>query len=106
MPLIKAETLRNGNLEGGPHGATVSVILDEGEPGDGPRLHRHPYDETWVVVSGQVTFRAGDESFVAVAGDIVVVPPGTPHAFEHAGSERSKLVCIHAAPAFVTEWLE
>ena len=29
MPLIKAGALRDGNLEGEAHGATVSVILDE-----------------------------------------------------------------------------
>jgi mannose-6-phosphate isomerase-like protein (cupin superfamily) len=106
MPLIRAGTLPTGDLEGGPHGATISVILDEGEPGHGPRLHRHPYDETWVVVEGSITFREGDESLAAGPGDIVVVAPGTPHAFTNTGSGRSKLVCIHAHPSFVTEWLE
>jgi hypothetical protein len=42
MPLIKDGTLPTGDLEGQEHGATVSLILDEGEPGHGPRLHRHP----------------------------------------------------------------
>jgi mannose-6-phosphate isomerase-like protein (cupin superfamily) len=106
MPLIKADALRNGNLEGGVYGATVSVILDEGDVGHGPRLHRHPYDETWVVIEGNVTFREGDSSFAALAGDIVVVPPGVPHKFANAGPGRAKLVCIHASPSFVTEWLE
>jgi hypothetical protein len=44
MALIKNDTIPTGNLEGGDHGATVSLILDESEPGKGPRLHRHPYD--------------------------------------------------------------
>jgi hypothetical protein len=52
MPLIKDGTLPTGDLEGQEHGATVSLILDEGEPGHGPRLHRHPYDETWVGSKG------------------------------------------------------
>jgi len=33
MPLIKDGTLPTGELEGQEHGATVSLILDEGEPG-------------------------------------------------------------------------
>ena len=42
MPVIKASTLKNGNLKGADHGATISVILDHSDPGQGPRLHRHP----------------------------------------------------------------
>jgi quercetin dioxygenase-like cupin family protein len=106
MALIRAGTLPSGNLEGEEHGATVSVILDEGGPGHGPRLHRHPYDETWVVVEGSLTFQAGDEVVTAETGDIVVVPPGMPHKFTNNGPGRSRLVCIHANPTFVTEWLE
>ena len=45
-------------------------------------------------------------SCVPVPGDLVIVPPGVPHKFTNDGPEGSKLVCIHASPTFVTEWLE
>ena len=106
MPLISPRDLADGNLVGADHGATTCIILDESDPGGGPRLHRHPYDETWVVVAGTLTFTAGDDELAALAGDIVVVPPGVPHKFRNEGPERSRLVCIHANPTFVTEWLE
>jgi mannose-6-phosphate isomerase-like protein (cupin superfamily) len=106
MPLITNDTLPTGNLEGEDHGATISLILDETEPGNGPRLHRHPYDETWVVIDGHLTFHAGDEQLAAGRGDIVIVPPDTPHKFTNDGPGPSKLVCIHANPTFETEWLE
>ena len=106
MPVINASALSTGNLRGAEHGATISLILDHSEPGVGPRLHQHPYDETWVVVEGALTFRAGDEQFAAGPGDVVIVPPGTPHKFTNAGPGRSKLVCIHAHPRFDTDWLE
>jgi hypothetical protein len=48
MALIKSGELGDGNLKGADYGATVSLILDHSEPGHGPRLHRHPYDETCV----------------------------------------------------------
>ena len=61
MPLIRAGALPTGNLKGVDHGATISLILDHSEPEQGPKLHRHPYDETWVVIDGHLTFQAGDD---------------------------------------------
>jgi mannose-6-phosphate isomerase-like protein (cupin superfamily) len=106
MPVINAATLEAGNLKGAKHGATISLILDNSDPGYGPRLHRHPYDETWIVEEGNLTFQLGDERIAAGAGDIVIAPPGVPHKFTNDGPRRSKLICIHANPTMVTEWLE
>jgi quercetin dioxygenase-like cupin family protein len=106
MPVIHSDELDKGNLKGIDHGATISLILDHSEPGHGPRLHRHPYDETWVVVEGNLTFQAGENHMKAGPGDIVIVPPGAPHKFTNDGRGPSKLVCIHASPTFETEWLE
>ena len=106
MPVIHTDALESGNLKGVDYGATISLILDDSEPGHGPRLHRHPYDETWVVIDGSLTFQAGDEQLAAGPGDIVIVPPDTAHKFTSNGPGRSKLVCIHANPTMVTEWLE
>jgi mannose-6-phosphate isomerase-like protein (cupin superfamily) len=106
MPVISASELPTGNLTGADHGATISVILDQSEPGHGPRLHKHPYDETWVVVAGNLTFQAGDEQLSAGPGDIVIVPPELPHKFTNNGPGPANLVCVHASPTFVTEWLE
>ena len=106
MPVINASTLTSGSLEGAEHGATISLILDDSEPGHGPRLHRHPYDETWVVREGNLTFQLGEERVAAGPGDVVIAPPGVPHKFTNDGPGRSRLVCIHANPTMVTEWLE
>jgi quercetin dioxygenase-like cupin family protein len=93
-------------LAGREHGAGVSLILVDAEPGDGPRLHRHPYEELFVVHEGTATFRVGAGEVPATAGDVVVVPPNTPHGFVNSGSDRLRLTAIHHAPAFETEWLE
>lgn len=106
MPVIDSRTLDTGNLKGADHEASISLILDRSEPGQGPRLHKHPYDETWVVIEGNLTFQAGEESLKAGSGDIVIVPPGAPHKFTNDGPERLHLVCIHASPTMITEWLE
>jgi quercetin dioxygenase-like cupin family protein len=106
MPIINERDLQGSTLRGEEHGATISLILDNSDPGGGPRLHRHPYDEIWVVERGNVTFQAGEESLQAVAGDIVIVPPNMPHKFTNDGPDQSRLICIHANPRMVTEWLE
>lgn len=106
MTVITAGTLGTGNLQGAAHGATISLILDDSEPGQGPRLHRHPYDETWVVQEGNLTFQLGETRHTVGPGDIVIAPPGAAHKFTNDGPGRSKLVCIHASPTFSTEWLE
>ena len=106
MTIIPAGTLKGDTLRGEEHGATISLILDDSQPGHGPRLHRHPYDETWVVQDGNLTFQLGDERFQVGTGDIIIAPPGVPHKFTNNGPGHSKLVCIHASPTMSTEWLE
>jgi quercetin dioxygenase-like cupin family protein len=39
------------------------------------------------------------------AGQVLVVPPNTPHKFE-TGPDGYEAVHIHANARFVTEWLE
>ncbi len=86
-------------------GAGVSIILVDTPPGRGPALHRHQYEEVFAVQKGHVTFTIGDEERVARAGDVVVVPPNTPHGFVNTGDEPLGMVAIHVSPRFVTEWL-
>jgi quercetin dioxygenase-like cupin family protein len=87
------------------HSATVSVITVDFEPGRGPALHRHPYEEVFVIMDGEATFTIGDEQRVARGGDFLVAPPNTPHGFKNTGDSRLRAVDIHASPEFVTEWL-
>jgi quercetin dioxygenase-like cupin family protein len=94
------------SFEGGALGAGVCVIRVDMAPRDGPRLHRHPYEEVFVVLEGDVEFTAGDEHVRATAGESLVVPPDTPHLFVNAGEGRLRLVAIHVSPSFDTEWLE
>jgi mannose-6-phosphate isomerase-like protein (cupin superfamily) len=107
MYVVDKNALPNDNFEGGKYGpSTVSIIFSESGPGDGPRLHRHPYDETWIVQEGRVQVWIGEETAEVSAGAIAVAPPNTPHRFKNIGQEVARLICIHASPTFNTEWLE
>jgi quercetin dioxygenase-like cupin family protein len=85
MPTPIAITDLPGNLvgrfEGREHGSGVSFFVGEFPAGTGPSLHRHPYDETFIVEAGSATFTLGDETLELGAGQIIVVPPGMPHRF-------------------------
>jgi quercetin dioxygenase-like cupin family protein len=94
------------HFEGRDHEAGLSIILVDAEPGNGPRLHRHDYEEVFVVHAGTVSFRVGDQELDAHPGDVVVAPAGTPHGFVNSGDERLRMTAIHHSPEFVTEWLE
>ncbi|MBV9279735.1 MAG: cupin domain-containing protein [Chloroflexi bacterium] len=107
MYVVNRDALPTFRYEGAEHGpATVSILFSESDPGDGPRLHRHPYDETWIVQEGQVQVWIGEEAGEARAGDIAVAPPNTPHKFKNIGEGVARLICIHASSTVSTEWLE
>ena len=93
-------------FEGHEHGDTeISMIFVDAAPGSGPSLHRHDYDEVFVVQEGQATMTAGDREVVVTAGDIVVVPAGQPHGFVNSGDGPLRQIDIHLSPRYVTEWL-
>ena len=95
-----------GEFQGHILGASVSVIVVDAPPGSGPRLHRHPYEEVFVVQEGSATFTVGDEVIEARGGQVVVVPAGVKHKFVNSDTGRLRQVDIHASDHFVTEWLE
>ena len=95
-----------GEFQGNILGASVSIIVVDAPPGGGPKLHRHPYEEVFVVQEGSATFTAGDEVIEATGGQVVVVPAGVAHKFVNSGTGRLRQVDIHVSDHFVTEWLE
>ena len=99
-------TEHSHELVGAEHGEVpFSVILVHSRPGVGPKLHRHPYPEVFIVESGQATFQLGDESVVVEGGHVVVGPPDVPHGFVNSGTGELRLTAIHGAGRFDTEWL-
>jgi mannose-6-phosphate isomerase-like protein (cupin superfamily) len=75
-------------------------------PGEGPRLHQHPYEEVFVIYEGQATYTLGCTTLDVTAGQIVLVPAGTPHKFVNSGEGMLRQTSIHASERMITEWLE
>lgn len=91
---------------GREHGdVPVSMFLVHNWPGDGPKLHRHPYAEVFVIHAGHARFQLEDTSVAGGAGDVVIAPAGAAHRFTNAGAGELSMTCIHAAGEMQTEWL-
>lgn len=102
--LHELEELRSSEtaclFEGAKHGDGIagSMFVTTPPPGRGPQLHLHPYAELFLVELGEATFTVGDEQVVVSAGQVVVVPPDTPHRFENTGSATLRVVSFHPSP--------
>ena len=41
--------------------------------------HRHPHEQMFIMLSGRMDFRLGDQRRTCVAGDVAVIPGGVEH---------------------------
>jgi len=97
------QTLQHIGLVGDTYTITVSgdetngrfCVIDMHIPPDGgPGPHRHDFEETFILLEGemQATFR-GKKSIVR-AGDTVNIPSNAPHQFHNISSKPVRLLCI------------
>jgi mannose-6-phosphate isomerase-like protein (cupin superfamily) len=108
---IEIETLPGDDeahrFVGAEHGdVPVSMFLVHSLPGAGPKLHKHPNPEVFVIQAGQATFEVDGIEIVAEPGQIVVAPAHTPHRFTNTGTDRLRLTAIHPTNEIQTNWLE
>lgn len=108
--VIEVDRLPGGEnavrFDGFEHGAGVSFFLTRTKPATGPDLHRHPYEETFIVQDGEARFVIGESTIDATAGRIVVAPANTPHKFVNTGKTPLRQINIHPVSRMETEWLE
>ena len=96
-----------GSVEGLALGGEVTVLAyGTDTPGAGPRLHVHPYDETFIIIEGRARFFIGETTIDAAAGEVLLGPAGVPHRFENLGPGRLQTVDIHHSPRWIQTDLE
>jgi quercetin dioxygenase-like cupin family protein len=63
-------------------------------PGGGPPPHRHAFEESFILLEGEIqaTFR-GHKS-TAKAGQTLHIPANAPHQFHNASDQPVRLLCI------------
>ena len=83
------------NLLSGHHTAGRFCLIDMHiPPGGGPPSHRHDFEETFILLEGEIeaTFR-GHKS-TAKAGVTLHIPANAPHQFRNATTQPVRLLCI------------
>ena len=94
-------------FQGGEHGGIpISFFWVQSSPGKGPRLHKHPYEEIFVILEGHATFTVGDSTLEVDGGHVVIGPAGVPRKFVNSGEGTLWQINIHPSAEVITEWLE
>src|SRR5438552_5750974 len=62
-------------------------------PGGGPPPHRHDFEETFVLLEGEIEAIRGNKRVVR-AGQTIKVPANTPHQFHNYSSKPVRMLCI------------
>jgi len=105
-------TLANPDREGKlPHiglvGDTYTITIDGDDtkgrfcvidmhipPGGGPGPHRHNFEETFIVLHGEIEATFRGKKSVVQAGETVNIPANSPHMFHNTTAEPARLLCI------------
>jgi quercetin dioxygenase-like cupin family protein len=99
----KSGSLPHIGLVGGTYTITVSgadtngrfsVIDMQVPPGGGPPPHRHDFEETFIILEGEIeaTFRGRKMS--VKAGETINIPANAPHRFQNASEFPVRMICI------------
>ncbi len=69
-------------------------------PGDTTHLHKHAQtEEIYHITQGCGAMQLAQEQFEVVAGDSVLIPPGTPHCITNTGTTPLQFLCM-CSPAY------
>jgi quercetin dioxygenase-like cupin family protein len=103
LALGKVESLPHIGLVGDTYTITVTgedtagrfcVIDMHVPPGGGPPPHRHDFEETFIVLEGEMEATFRGEKTTVKAGETVTIPANAPHRFQNVSSEPVRLICI------------
>jgi mannose-6-phosphate isomerase-like protein (cupin superfamily) len=86
-------------------GVGACVLFVDAGPGQGPRLHRHPYVELLIILEGTATVDDGASTHEVHGGELAVVDANQPHGFVNSGQGRLRQIDVHLSPKLITEWL-
>src|SRR6266481_2608186 len=83
-------------LRGGETGDSIMMFEETVPAGTKSTFHLHHHsDEVAYVLSGEVTFKIGDEVTVGGSGTCAFMPRGVPHAWKSTGTETARVLFLY-----------
>lgn len=79
---LKRVSVRDGVNRRVFSGERSMMVLNELMPSAKPALHQHFHEQLTYIIEGSCRFVIGDEVVDMVAGDLILIPPNTPHSLE------------------------
>jgi quercetin dioxygenase-like cupin family protein len=63
-------------------------------PGGGPPPHRHDFEETFILLEGEMEATFRGVSSTVRAGETIHIPANAPHQFHNASDQPVRLLCL------------
>ncbi|WP_108250059.1 cupin domain-containing protein [Planctomonas deserti] len=90
-------------FQGFEHGAQTSFFVVTSRPGGGAQKHRHPYEEIFVILDGEIEVIVDGQREMISGGSIRVIPPRAWHQFTNRSARPCLMVNIHSSPRLIQE---
>ncbi len=100
---LKPPSGGSARFEGIHYGATASFFVVTSAPGRGADKHRHPYEEIFVILDGDIEVIVDGEMRTISGGNIAIIPPNTWHEFKNRSDHLALMVNIHPVPQMIQE---
>jgi quercetin dioxygenase-like cupin family protein len=103
LTVARADKLPHIGLVGDTYTITVTgeetagrfcVVDMHVPPGGGPPPHRHDFEETFILLEGEMEATFRGKKMTVRAGDTVNIPANAPHQFHNASSAAVRMLCI------------
>jgi quercetin dioxygenase-like cupin family protein len=93
-------------LQSGETAESVMMFEEVAPAGTETTFHIHHHsDEVTYVLSGQITFKIGEEATVGGPGTCAFMPRGVAHAWKNTGAETGRALFLYT-PAAAGKWFE
>lgn len=92
-------------LSGEDTGGRFCLIDMNIPPGGGPGPHRHDFEETFILLEGEIEVTLRGQKSTVRAGETANIPALAPHEFHNVSGQTVRLLCI-CAPAGQEEFFQ
>ena len=103
LTLAQPDNLAHIGLVGDTYTITVPGESTDGRfcvidmyipPGGGPPPHRHDFEETFILLDGELEATFRGKKLTVRAGETVHIPSNSPHQFHNASTKPVRALCI------------